>query len=182
MRDILQLILAAAFSAVTLAAASPAVGDTAPDFTLRSLAGGTVTLSEFVADGPAALVVLRGYPGYQCPICSRQVHEFIQQADGFKQIGARVLFIYPGPSDDLQSRAEEFVADKTFPGHFTMLIDPDYQFTNRYDLRWDAPRETAYPATFLLGSDGKIFYAKISDAHGGRTAAAEMIELLRGAK
>lgn len=182
MRDFLQLVFAAVFSAAALAAASPAVGDTAPDFTLRSLGGGTVTLSEFVAEGPIALVVLRGYPGYQCPICSRQVHEFIQNADGFKQVGARVLFVYPGPSDDLQSRAEEFVADKTFPSHFTMLIDPDYKFTNLYGLRWDAPRETAYPSTFLVGRDRKIFYVKISDSHGGRTAAAEMIELLQEAK
>jgi peroxiredoxin len=182
MRVGLYSILIAALSAVTLAAAQPLVGDAAPDFTLRSLAGGEVTLSEFVADGPIALVVLRGYPGYQCPVCARQVHEFIQNADGFKQIGARVLFVYPGPSDDLRSRAEEFVEDKTFPGHFTMLIDPDYAFTNLYDLRWDAPRETAYPATFLMGRDRKIFYVNISDSHGGRTSAAEMIELLKAVK
>src|SRR5690606_25793290 len=131
------------FTAVTLSAAPPSVGNTAPDFTLRALTGGEVTLSELAADGPIALIVLRGYPGYQCPICARQVHEFIQNADGFKQIGARVLFVYPGPSDDLQSRAEEFAQDKTFPAHFTMLIDPNYKFTNLYDLRWDAPRETA---------------------------------------
>lgn len=182
MRAFLGSILLAAFSVAALSAAPPAVGDTAPDFTLRSLAGGKITLSEFIADGPIALVVLRGYPGYQCPICSRQVHEFIQNAEGFKQAGARVLFVYPGPSDDLQSRAAEFVADKTFPGHFTMLIDPDYKFTNLYGLRWDAPRETAYPSTFLLGRDRKIFFAKISDSHAGRTAAAEMIDLLKKAK
>lgn len=181
MRNILYSIVIAAFGAVTLAASSPAVGDTAPDFTLRSLAGGAVTLSDVASDGPVALVVLRGFPGYQCPVCSRQVHEFIENADGFKQAGARVLFVYPGPSDDLQSRAEEFVEDKTFPNHFTMLIDPDYEFTNLYDLRWNAERETAYPSTFLMGSDLKIFFTKISDSHGGRTAAADMIERLQEA-
>jgi peroxiredoxin len=179
MRVLLLSILVAALNALSLGAAQPGVGDAAPDFTLRSLGGGEVTLSEFVADGPIALVVLRGYPGYQCPVCSRQVHDFIANADGFKEAGARVLFVYPGPSDDLQSRAEEFVADKTFPSHFTMLIDPGYEFTNLYDLRWEAPRETAYPATFLMGRDRNIFYANISDSHGGRTAAGEMIELLK---
>jgi peroxiredoxin len=146
------------------------------------LGGGEVTLSEFVADGPIALVVLRGYPGYQCPVCARQVHEFIQNADGFKQVGARVLFVYPGPSDDLQSRAEEFAEDKTLPGHYTMLIDPDYKFTNLYDLRWDAPRETAYPSTFLMGRDRKIFYANISSSHGDRSSSQELIDLLKQAK
>lgn len=45
--------------------APPAVGDKAPEFTLRSVAGTEVRLSELVAQGPVALVVLRGYPGYQ---------------------------------------------------------------------------------------------------------------------
>jgi thioredoxin-dependent peroxiredoxin len=178
MRGILFSILIAAFGAVTLAAASPAVGDTAPNFTLRSLAGGNVQLSDVYAEGPVALVVLRGYPGYQCPVCSRQVHDFIANAEGFKEAGARVLFVYPGPSDDMQSRAEEFVADKTFPAHFTMLLDPKFSFTNLYGVRWNEGDQTAYPSTFLIDEDGKVFFVKISDGVGNRTSAVEMVELL----
>lgn len=178
MRRILYSILMAAFSALTLAAAPPAVGDTAPNFTLRSLAGGDVQLSDVYAEGPVALVVLRGYPGYQCPVCSRQVHDFIANADGFKEAGARVLFVYPGPSDDLQSRAEEFVADKTFPAHFTMLLDPKFAFTNLYGVRWNEGEQTAYPSTFLIDEDGKVFFAKVSDGVRDRTSAVEMVKLL----
>ena len=182
MRSLVHLILIAAFSAIVLAATSPAVGETATNFTLRSLAGDDVQLSDVYAEGRVALVVLRGYPGYQCPACARQTHEFIRNADAFKQISARVLFVYPGPSEDLQSRSEEFIRDKTFPAHFTLLLDPDYTFTNLYGLRWDAPNETAYPATFLIGEDGKIFYADISASHGGRSDPLEMIKLLKKAK
>lgn len=178
MRGLIHLILIAAFCAVALAAASPAVGDTAPNFTLRSLAGGDIQLSDVYAEGPVALVVLRGYPGYQCPVCSRQVHDFITHAEGFKEAGARVLFVYPGPSDDLQSRAEEFVADKTFPAHFSMLLDPQFSFTNLYGVRWNEGEQTAYPSTFLIDEDGKIFFAKISDGVRNRTEAVEMIKLL----
>lgn len=178
MRSILYSILIAAFSALTLAAASPGVGDTAPNFTLRSLAGGNVQLSDVYAEGPVALIVLRGYPGYQCPVCSRQVHDFIANAYGFKEAGARVLFVYPGPSDDLQSRAEEFVSDKTFPAHFTMLLDPQFSFTNLYSVRWKEGQQTAYPSTFLIDEDGKVFFSKISDGVGNRTSAVEMVKLL----
>ncbi len=178
MRAIVHLVLIAAFSTLTLAAASPAVGDTAPNFTLRSLAGGNIQLSDVYAEGPVALVVLRGYPGYQCPVCSRQVHDFIANADAFREAGARVLFVYPGPSDDLQSRAEEFVADKTFPSHFTMLLDPKFRFTSLYGVRWNEGQQTAYPSTFLIDEDGKVFFAKISDGVGNRTSAVEMARLL----
>lgn len=106
------------------------------------------------------------------------MHDFIANADGFREAGARVLFVYPGPSDDLQSRAEEFVADKTFPAHFTMLLDPKFSFTNLYGVRWNEGQQTAYPSTFLIDEDGKIFFAKISDGVRNRTEAVEMIKLL----
>ena len=45
MRTVLCSIFLAAFAAATLSAAPPAVGDTAPDFTLRALGGNDVKLS-----------------------------------------------------------------------------------------------------------------------------------------
>ncbi|MBI1355406.1 MAG: redoxin domain-containing protein [Acidobacteria bacterium] len=180
MRKIIALLslFALLLGASPAAAETPAVGDKAPDFTLRSLDGRQVSLSTVNAAGPLALVMLRGYPGYQCPVCNRQVNDFLQNAVGFDKAGAQVIFVYPGPSEQLQARAEEFTADKTLPTGFHFLLDPGYEFTNLYGLRWDAPRETAYPATFLLDKAGKIVFAKISDSHGGRTAAAEMVAKL----
>lgn len=63
-----------------------------------------------------------------------------------------------------------------------MLLDPDYEFTNLYGLRWDAPRETAYPSTFLIDGHGVIFFSKIVKEHGGRTTAAEILDACRSAK
>jgi thioredoxin-dependent peroxiredoxin len=113
--------------------------------------------------------MLRGYPGYQCPICSRQVGELLQNADQLKKAGALVVLVYPGPAGELKQRAKEFVADRTIPEHFRFLIDPDYSFTNAYGLRWEAPRETAYPSTFVIDRQGVVRFAHISKSHGDRT-------------
>jgi len=78
----------------------------------------------------------------------------------------------------LQSRAQEFVEDKTFPEHFSMLLDPDFKVTNLYGVRWDEKGQTAYPSTFLIDKSGKITYQKVSDSVGGRTSGAEMAKLL----
>jgi peroxiredoxin len=161
------------------AAAQPAVGDKAPDFTLFSAAGQQAKLSELNAKGPVALIVLRGYPGYQCPFCQRQVQEFIQQAEGFVSTGAQVVFVYPGPQDQIDKRAKEFLSGMTLPDSFHMLLDPDYAFTNAYGLRWEARNETAYPATFLIDQSGIVFYAQIAKLHGGRTSAATMLGYLK---
>lgn len=160
------------------AAAPPAMGDKAPEFTLSNMQGSKMKLSDFTAKSAVVLVVLRGYPGYQCPYCTRQIQEFVSNAEAFKKQGVNVVFIYPGPPDDLPGKAAESAAGKQLPENFTLLLDPGYEFTNLYNLRWDAPKETAFPSTFLINREGKVFFAKISNSHGGRTSAAEILDAL----
>lgn len=175
-----SLCLLSVLAAPAEAAQPPAVGDTAPDFALKALDGRSVRLSELTREQPVVLIVLRGWPGYQCPICSRQVKEFVDAADQFKAARARVVMIYPGPSEDLQAHAEEFVKGKTLPADFVFLLDPAYEFTLAYGLRWEAPRETAYPSTFIIDRARKVRFAKVSQTHGGRTQPAEVLAALKG--
>ncbi|RPI83149.1 MAG: AhpC/TSA family protein, partial [Planctomycetaceae bacterium] len=44
---------------------------------------------------------------------------------------------------------------KSLPDSFHLLIDPDYDFTTLYALRWDAKGETAYPSSFVIDAKGK---------------------------
>src|SRR6204780_681288 len=145
-------------AALPVTAATPLVGEKAPKFALSAPEGKSVRLSEMMSKGPVVLVVLRGYPGYQCPFCNRQVQDFIQKSQGFADAGARVVLVYPGPPQDLGAKAKEFLADKKLPENFDLVLDPGYEFTNMYGLRWDAPHETAYPSTFLIDRQGVIFF------------------------
>ena len=159
------------------AAEIPKVSDKAPDFTLLSLDDKTVRLSELTAKGNVVLVVLRGWPGYQCPICDKQVQDFIQLKSSFAEAKAQLVFVYPGPASGLTAHAEEFKKSKgkEWPKEFVYALDPDYSMVNAYGLRWDAPRETAYPSTFVLDAKGAVRFAKISRSHGDRTKAADVL-------
>ena len=168
----------ALLAAMVSMAAPPRTGEKAPDFTLSSLEGERVQLSTVAQQGSVVLVVLRGFPGYQCPLCNRQARDFINNAAKFADAKAQVVLVYPGPRDVLAGKAEEFLSDKQLPAHFTFVLDPEYEMTNRYSLRWDAPKETAYPSTFVLDSNGMIVWSKVSDSHGGRSSAAEVLEAL----
>lgn len=171
-------ILTATLLASPVLAAPPVVGQPATDFSLTSVRGKTVRLSELTAQSPVALIVLRGFPGYQCPLCQRQVHDFVKHAQGFADAGVKLVFVYPGPPETLDAKANQFLQDKNMPDTFEMLLDPGYEFTNLYGLRWDAPRETAYPSTFLIEKGGVLYFQKVAKLHGGRTTAAEVIDLL----
>jgi peroxiredoxin len=189
-RIVLTAALVAAFGfSVGTAAGEPAKiprqGYKAPDFTLDTVDGKPVTLSALLAESPVVLVVLRGWPGYQCPVCMVQVADLKKHAQEIAALNAKVVFVYPGPADKLEEHASEFLSGKFLKGtglpeNFIFVTDPDYKFTNAYGLRWDAPMETAYPATFVIDRQKTIRFVKTSQNHGDRAKAEEVIKALPG--
>lgn len=158
----------------------PAIGEKAPDFELKSLVGETVELSTLIERGPVVVVALRGYPGYQCPVCSKQFGSFLEKAAAFSESKAQVVFIYPGPAEKLSEHAKEFGKGRDYPRHFHLLLDPDYQFAESYGIRWNEPMETVYPSTFVVGADQKLTFAKVSKTHGGRAKVEEVLKAVSG--
>jgi len=171
------LAMTASPRAQMTAGSTPKAGEKAHDFSLASLNGPQVRLADEVRRGPVVLVVLRGWNGYQCPYCTRQFGEFVGKAAEFQARNAQVLFVYPGP-DAGGGKVKEFAAKTEMPPNFRMLIDPDFTFTNAYGLRWDAPKETAYPSTFVLDKKGVVTFAATSHAHGDRVPVATVLKAL----
>ena len=172
-RAIVALLFLCVSALALHAAEIPKAGDKAPDFTLKSLDDQTVRLGELTTKGNVVLIVLRGWPGYQCPICDRQVQDFIRIKSDFAEAKAQIVFVYPGPADGLKAHAEAFKKwkNKEWPKEFLYVLDPDYTMVNAYGLRWDAPKETAYASTFVLDTKGVARFAKTSRSHGDRTKA-----------
>ena len=107
-RIIPTVALAAALATATVFAgfgAAPKIGDKARPFTLTALDGKSVSLAGETARGPVVLVLARGWPGYQCPFCTRQFADFVAHAKEFETLGASVVWVYPGPSDQVVQRA-----------------------------------------------------------------------------
>jgi peroxiredoxin Q/BCP len=180
-RRVLLVSLLCVLPLVVRAGEPPKVGDKATDFTLKTLDDQTVHLNDLTVKSNVVLVVLRGWPGYQCPICDEQVHNFIASAPDFAAAKAQLIFLYPGPADDLKAHAQEFKSwkGKVWPPEFLYALDPDYTVINAYNLRWDAPRETAYPSTFILDKTGVVRFAKISHTHRDRSTAKEVLDELK---
>ncbi len=154
----------------------PKIGDKAPDFALKTMDDQVVHLSDLTAKGKVVLIVLRGWPGYQCPLCTKQVQDYVASASGFAEAKARVVMVYPGPADDLKAHAKEFLEDKQWPKDFIYVTDPDFSMVNAYGVRWDAQGETSYPSTFVLDRKGMVQFVKISHSHGDRTKADNILK------
>jgi peroxiredoxin len=158
---------------------TPIIDAKAPDFTLSTPTGKAVILSTEEGGHSLVLVILRGFPGYQCPYCVKQVHDFVDHASDFAAKNTRVLLVYPGPPADLDQHAKEFLEKQAeLPSNVVLVTDPDYKVTNLYGLRWDAPHETAYPSTFVLNKKGMVVFEKISHSHGDRLSAQDALDHL----
>jgi hypothetical protein len=121
------LVLLCAVAAVGSAAAqTPAIGSKAPDFTLETPTGNSVSLEKERVKGITVLVLLRGFPGYQCPYRVKQVHDFVEHSADLAAEKANVLLVYPGPPADLDQHAKEFLTKQAdLPPNIRLVIDPD---------------------------------------------------------
>ena len=171
------LLLAVSLPSV---AATPGVGQRAPDFTLTALDGTSVSLSSYTSHGSVVLVLLRGYPGYQCPFSQQQFQSYQEAATQFAALGVQVIFIYPGASTkSLADDAAQIVGNQPLPPNMHLVLDPDYVFTNQYGLRWSDPNQTVYPSTFLVASNGIIFYAHTGRSSSDLTAPSDALVVLK---
>jgi peroxiredoxin len=156
-------------------AATPGVADHAPDFTLLTPGGASLQLSSLAARSRVVLIVLRGYPGYQCPYSLQQFNDFQAYANKFAALGTQILFIYPGTSANLASLASDFAPAKLLAENVHLVIDPDFTVTNLYGLRWNATGETAYPSTFIVEKDLSVHAVKVGKLHGDHPTAADIL-------
>jgi thioredoxin-dependent peroxiredoxin len=90
------------------------IGDRAPDFSLVSQDGKTVTLADFLGKNA---VVLFFYPKDESPICTKEACSFRDAYEDFVKAGAVVI----GVSSDSAESHREFAAHHRLP--FLMLAD-----------------------------------------------------------
>ncbi|MEM7066051.1 MAG: peroxiredoxin [Cyanobacteria bacterium P01_B01_bin.77] len=101
------------------------VGDTAPDFTLQSQAGETITLSKF--QGQKA-VVLYFYPKDDTPGCTTESCTFRDSFQEFQDLGAEVI----GISSDSPDSHQKFASKHSLP--FTLVSDPNSGVRKTYGV------------------------------------------------
>jgi peroxiredoxin len=173
-------LLITLFVATSLRAADDPIreGATAPDAQLQMLSGDTTSLSQLTAGKTTVVVFLRGYPGYQCPICSRQVADLLRRADVLTREGRQVLLVYPGEDPSLRGKARQFFRDFELPEGFRVVLDRGLELSTLYGLRWRAGRETVYPTTLVLSPQREVLFRRTSRSRGGRVAAEVLVDFL----
>lgn len=101
------------------------IGDKAPDFTLPSQKGESITLSQFFGKKN---VVLYFYPKDETRGCTKEACEFRDKYEVFKDLGAEVI----GVSSDPVESHESFAIKHNLP--FILLSDKDQKVRKLYGV------------------------------------------------
>lgn len=143
----------------------PQIGDPAPDFTLGSTAGGTVTLS---AMRGISNVLLAFFPLAFTRVCTSEMCAFSEDFEVFAGQGVDVVPI----SVDSVPTLKEFKQKYTM--HVHMLSDFKREASRAYGVL----REDTFfsnRAYFLIDKAGMVRWAHVEDAQGQRRENTEIL-------
>jgi len=152
------------------AAEMPAVGSTAPDFTLSSQEGKQVSLRDFKGQW----VVLYFYPKDMTPGCTIEAHNFQRDQAQYDKLHSAVV----GVSVDTVDSHVQFCTKENLT--FKLLADPEHKVVDQYGSVSQFGKVTvAARNTFLVDPKGVIrkVYVKVDPTPHSQevlTALAEM--------
>lgn len=173
-------------------ASAPDIGDQLPDMVLTDSGGRLRALTEFLGSGPMVLTFKRGR---WCEFCRIEIDALANAYPDIKALGAEVVVIVP-------EVAPEFPTwDAVVGASFPVLTDVDCGYALALGLAMPVDRELAamlrrdgidlaqlhagtghvlpLPATFVVGSDRRIWARFVSADFRTRMETNEIIAALR---
>ena len=147
-RIILSAVLIAALMVLVASAAeAPTAGTKAPDFTLKSQEGKTVSLHDF----KGKWVVLYFYPKDFTQGCTIEAHNFQADQDKYTKMNAAIV----GVSVDSVDSHQKFCTTENLT--FKLLADEKHEVVNTYgSTQKFGDTEVAARNTFLVDPQGTI--------------------------
>jgi len=173
---------------------APQVGEPMPPFHLPDDAGRVISLHQLLSKGPVAVTFHRGH---WCPYCRLNTNALVQAQREIESEGRQIVAIMP----DRQQFAEKFKSESQ--ARFPILTDMDNGYALSLNLvMWvgaemermissagrDIPSYQGnrswmlpIPATFVVGTDGKVKARYVDPDYRKRMAIEDVIEALRSA-
>jgi len=145
----------------------PAAGSKAPDFTLQSQEGKTVSLKDFHGQW----VVLYFYPKDMTPGCTIEAHNFQRDLDQYTAKKAAII----GVSADNVDSHQQFCTKESLT--FRLLADPNKEVISSYGSLM-ANGMMAARNSFLIDPNGVIrkVYTKVNPGSHSQEVLADLAE------
>ena len=138
----------------------------APDFTLTSIDGNKVSLSDYRGSG----VVLIFYRGYWCPFCISHLEDIKTVLPTLMKIGVQVITVSPDSIANIKSMANRM------DNPYVFLSDPDLKVTDRYGIRRN--EVLPHPAMVVIDRNGIVQWFYVGENYRKRPGASQLMQVL----
>lgn len=155
--------------------------------------GELINSNELLAEGPVLLVF---YRGNWCPYCRKHLSELQESLNEIRKAGASVVVVTPESEAAVGSMIEQTGAE------FHIISDKGYRIMKDYGLDFKLSKETVpryfnivlnktreangneddilpIPATYLIGTDGKVRFAHYDEDYRNRSAISDILQALK---
>jgi cytochrome c biogenesis protein CcmG/thiol:disulfide interchange protein DsbE len=148
----------------TESAASPLIGNVAPDSTGQLADGTPFELSR----RKGSWVVLNFFT-HNCVPCIREHPELVEFVEQQRDLGTNGAELYTVVRDSSQEQVDEFFAERG--GDWPIVYDPEFEFSNDFGV-------TLVPETWIIDPDGFVRTRIISEVTA--EGLGTMIQQMRG--
>ena len=186
--NLLSTTTTEADSQVEQVVGGPQIGDPAPDFTLPSVEGGDISLSDYRGDSSVLLVF---YRSYFCAFCKQQLNEINLNYDQFNERDIQILAI---SSDMFNALTTRLVRDSLesgsiqFPLLYTSALTEVAMTYGRIGYVSDIPgaynwivgtaNDLIDPGIFLLDSEGTVVWRDLGTSTDHFVSAETILEVI----
>lgn len=167
-------------------------GNIAPMFNALDADSNLFSLEASLKKGPVVMIF---YRGFWCPVCNKHLAQIQDSLKLIEEKGAKVIAISPEKPEYLDVMAEKTNAE------FTLLYDEGYNISNAYDVTFKPSATTLFtyntflgaklkethsddsqrlpiPATYIIGTDGKIAWRQFDPDYKKRSTVAAILQAL----
>ncbi|MCZ4696073.1 peroxiredoxin-like family protein [Ancylomarina euxinus] len=167
------------------------IGQKAPEFEAFDQNGSKFNSADILKEKQLIVVF---YRGQWCPYCNRHLSELQNHLEDFREAGAQIVAISPEQTENINKTVEKTKAefpvlwdkDNTIMKAFGVDFILPETLQNKYkeyeiDLIWDngnSSQTLPVPATFVIGTNGKIKYLQYDPDYKNRSSAKDILKQL----
>lgn len=141
----------------------------APEFSLKDDQGKIVTLTSLLAKGPVLLVF---YPNDFTIVCTKQLCNYRDNLDAFKNLGIQVVGISQNPETEHSKFAEKYEFG------FPLLTDEGKKVAISYGCTSALMLGGLSRAVFIVSQKGLVLYSYVEPTVLTRRSADELLRIL----
>lgn len=151
------------------------VGNKFPFLRFVNSNGEVIDLRQHVANKKLVVVVLRGFAGSVCLVCSSQTLALSKQIKKFHDRNTEVILVYPGEIETIpQFISSVHDIESTLPLPFPIVLDADLSLVNEFKINGSL----AKPSTMIIDENGIVRYAYVGKHPGDRPTIPNLLKVI----